>query len=113
VVSFRPFRFLSLIACLSSLAAAGAPPPTYVIQTVAGSDFAGDGGPALAALLSQAEGIAVDRAGTIYIADAADNRVRKITSDGTIQTAAGTGAAGFSGDGALLLAELSNQLVGG
>ena len=72
---------------------------TYTIQTAAGSDFVGDNGPATAAVFSQTEGIAVDRAGNIYVADADDNRVRKITPDGVIHTVAGTGTAGFLGDG--------------
>ena len=85
---------------------------TYNIQTVAGSDANGDGGPALNALLSQAEGIAVDGAGAVYIADAADNRIRKITPDGKIQTFAGTGVAGFAGDGGPAAAALLNQPYG-
>jgi sugar lactone lactonase YvrE len=112
VVSSRPFRFLSLVGCLCLLAAADGPPKTYVIQTVAGSDFVGDGGPAVAALLSQAEGIAVNSTGTIYVADAADSRVRKITPDGTIQSVAGTGVAGFLGDGGPAQAALLSQPYG-
>ena len=73
--------------------------PTYTIQTVAGTDDVGDGGYATAAILSQAEGIAVDGRGNIYVADADDNRIRKITPDGRIQTVAGTGVSGFGGDG--------------
>ena len=99
MLSFRRFVFVSLFASGCSLAIADEPPQAYTIQTVAGSDFAGDGGPALAAVLSQAEGIAVDGTGAVYVADAADNRVRKITADGIIQTVAGTGTAGFAGDG--------------
>jgi len=99
VLSFRRFVFVSLFASGCSIAIADEPPQAYTIQTVAGSDFAGDGGPALAAVLSQAEGIAVDGTGAVYVADAADNRVRKISADGMIQTVAGTGTAGFAGDG--------------
>jgi uncharacterized protein (TIGR03437 family) len=91
----------SLLLCLIglvSLNAASPPAKSYIIQTVAGNDLVGDGGPALTAILSQAEGIAVYK-GTIYVADADDNRIRKITPDGNIQTIAGTGVAGFSGDG--------------
>lgn len=73
-------------------------PPAYVIQTFAGSSLLGDGGPATSALLNQPEGVAVDSAGNIYVADAGDNRVRKISATGLIQTVAGTGSAGFSGD---------------
>ncbi len=71
---------------------------SYNISTVAGSSFSGDGGPAALGILSQPEGIAVDVRGNIYVADADDHRVRKIAPNGTIQTVAGNGFAGFSGD---------------
>lgn len=72
---------------------------SYMIRTVAGGDFVGDGGPAVAALLFAPEGIALDAAGNLYVADPADHRVRKITPAGLISTVAGNGHAGFSGDG--------------
>jgi uncharacterized protein (TIGR03437 family) len=71
------------------------------ISTVAGaanSSFTGDGGPANAAALYAPMGVAVDSAGNLFIADTSNNRIRKVTPDGTIQTIAG-GNAGFSGDG--------------
>lgn len=71
----------------------------YVIDTVAGSSWVGDNGPATSALLFQAEGIAADQNGNLFVADAADHRVRRISADGTIHTVAGTGVRGFSGDG--------------
>lgn len=71
----------------------------YTIATVAGSDWVGDNGPAISALLFQAEGIAIDLAGDIYVSDAANHRVRKVSPSGEIVTYAGTGVAGFSGDG--------------
>jgi hypothetical protein len=83
-----------------------------MIQTVAGTDSVGDGGPALAALLSQAEGVAVDKLGNIYVADADDHRVRRIAPDGNIQTIAGTGIAGMSGDGGPGNAALLNHPYG-
>ena len=86
---------LYLLYTLAADASAG----PYVIRTVAGTDFVGDGGPATSAILSQAEGIAVDNHGNLYVADADDNRVRKVGPGGIIQTLAGTGAAGFGGDG--------------
>ena len=73
--------------------------PQYTIETVAGSSFAGDGGPAALAVLSDAEGVCTDRAGNVYVSDANDHRVRKIAPSGIISTVAGNGVAGFQGDG--------------
>ena len=77
-----------------------------VISTVAGNGtigFSGDGGPATSAAMfppiNTYQGIAVDAAGTLYIADYGNNRVRKVTSNGIISTFAGTGIPSFSGDG--------------
>ena len=88
-----------LFGFASSLAGANPTATSYVIQTVAGSDFSGNAASALTAIFSQAEGVAVDNAGAVYVADADGNTVRKITTDGRIQTIAGNGVAGFSGDG--------------
>jgi uncharacterized protein (TIGR03437 family) len=72
------------------------------ISTVAGSPtsigFSGDGGPATKAKMGAPYGIAVDGAGNLYIADAGNNRIRKV-SNGIITTVAGSGTKGFSGDG--------------
>ncbi|HEV8042749.1 MAG TPA: hypothetical protein VGP62_27975 [Bryobacteraceae bacterium] len=67
--------------------------PDGLIATVAGPNlgFSGDGGAALSAGLSSPQQIAVDSAGAIYIADSQNNRIRKITPDGVIQTIAGDG----------------------
>lgn len=81
---------------------------TGVISTVAGigysegtSTFAGDGGLATAARLSEPNAVAVDGAGNLYIADTGNNRVRKVTAaTGVITTVAGSGSDGFGGDGA-------------
>jgi sugar lactone lactonase YvrE len=105
-----------LRSCCLSLAlplmAADPPAPSYSIQTVAGSDFAVDGASALAAIFSQAEGITVDSSGAVYVADADGNRIRKINLDGSIQTVAGTGMAGFAGDGGPSQAALLNHPYG-
>jgi streptogramin lyase len=61
--------------------------------------FSGDGGPASRAQLHEPRGVAVGPDGSTYIADSAENRVRRVDADGTITTVAGTGEAGFSGDG--------------
>jgi hypothetical protein len=75
--------------------------PAYVITTVAGNGtagFSGDGGLATKAQLKAPWGIASDSR-NLYIADTQNWRVRKVSADGTISTIAGTGAAGFIGDG--------------
>ncbi|MBZ5538692.1 MAG: hypothetical protein LAO31_22320 [Acidobacteriia bacterium] len=76
--------------------------PAGVISTVAGfgaNGFTGDGGPATSAFLASPMGVAVDSDGNLYIADAGNHRVRKVTTAGVISTVAGTGWYGFSGDG--------------
>ncbi len=73
--------------------------PPYLIQTIAGSAFVGDEGPARSASLAQAEGLAAAKSGDVYIADAVDHRIRVVRPDGKMQTFAGTGSAGFAGDG--------------
>jgi DNA-binding CsgD family transcriptional regulator/sugar lactone lactonase YvrE len=74
-----------------------------IITTIAGSgtyyDDRGDEGPATDARLGFAFGIVAGSDGTIYIADTGNNRVRKITPSGRIEAVAGTGQAGFWGDG--------------
>ncbi|WP_125532024.1 NHL repeat-containing protein [Streptomyces sp. WAC 06725] len=73
-----------------------------IITTVAGTGQAGyvsDGGPAAATKLYHPTGVAVDAAGNLYIADSANQRVRKVTPQGTITTVAGTGTAGYTSDG--------------
>ena len=59
----------------------------------------GDNGPALSATFRYPYGVAADPSGVIYVADVNSNVVRRIGTDGTIPTYAGTGTAGFSGDG--------------
>lgn len=84
----------------------------FTIQTIAGNSNAGDNGPATGAQLVQLEGITLDGLGNIYIADAGDNRVRKISRYGVIQTIAGTGSAGFSGDGGPAISAKLNHPYG-
>ncbi|MGH9889140.1 MAG: hypothetical protein ACREBE_26640, partial [bacterium] len=73
--------------------------------------FFGDGGSSASARLSAPAGVAVDAAGNIYIADTGNNRIRKVNASGVISTIAGSGTAGFSGDGGpALLAQLNGPL---
>src|SRR5205814_404809 len=57
------------------------------------------GGPATSAQLSYPYGLAIDSGGNLFIADSANDRVRKVTPGGVISTVAGNGTEGFSGDG--------------
>jgi streptogramin lyase len=61
--------------------------------------YSGDGGAATAAMLNNVTGLACDGNGMLYIADKSNHRVRMVTEDGRIVTIAGTGAAGYGGDG--------------
>jgi hypothetical protein len=72
------------------------------ITTIAGAaeaGFAGDGGPARRALLSSPHAVTPLPDGGVLIADTGNQRIRRIWPDGTITTVAGTGEAGYSGDG--------------
>jgi large repetitive protein len=80
---------------------------TGKIDTVAGDGFlsgdgtggySGDNGPATSAELNQPYAVAVDSAGDMYIPDSGNNRIRKVSTSGTITTYAGDGLAGFGGD---------------
>jgi sugar lactone lactonase YvrE len=68
------------------------------ITTVAGG-YVGDGGPATEAALALPEWTVMDQNGNLFISDLGNNRVRKVDPSGFITTYAGTGIAGFSGDG--------------
>ena len=76
-------------------------------QKACSPGFAGDGGPALEARLGQPYGqaadpagrVVYDHAGNLLIADTDNNRIRKVDTAGIITTIAGTGKAGYSGDG--------------
>ncbi|MEO7652671.1 MAG: hypothetical protein ABIZ80_19600, partial [Bryobacteraceae bacterium] len=73
-----------------------------VISTVAGNGiqgYSGDGGPATSALLNDPRAVEVDAVGNLYISDWGNHRIRRVSLAGTITTLAGTGTAGFSGDG--------------
>lgn len=73
-----------------------------LMSTIAGTGiyaYSGDGGPAVNASFKTPSGMAFDGAGNLYIADGDANVVRKINPAGNISTFAGTGTAGFSGDG--------------
>ena len=73
-----------------------------VITTVAGNGtegFSGDDGQATSASIAGPNGVAVDTNNNLYIADLDNNRIRRVSPDGTITTVAGNGIMGFTGDG--------------
>jgi sugar lactone lactonase YvrE len=73
-----------------------------IITTVAGTGtagFFGDGGSAISAELNTPRGIVVDASGNLYIADSLNHRIRMVSTSGIISTVAGTGTAGYLGDG--------------
>jgi Secretion system C-terminal sorting domain/NHL repeat len=106
------FLFISLFSCAALTSSA------QYIYTFAGTgfgagtgtgDYTGDGGLAPGARLNSCTGVAFDGAGNIYIADRANNVVRKVNTSGIITTFAGTGTAGYSGDYGLATAAKLNQ----
>lgn len=93
----------TVLLLLGALALGSAPyAHAQNIKTIAGDGTpgaTGDGGAATGAKLNYPTGVAVDRAGNVYIADANNNKVRKVSTTGVITTIAGNGTSGFSGDG--------------
>jgi uncharacterized protein (TIGR03437 family) len=76
---------------------------TGVISTIAGTGgakgYTGDGGPATSAKLNLPVDLVVDPSGNIYFSDQDNDVIRKIATNGVITTFAGSGRAGFAGDG--------------
>ena len=73
---------------------------TEIFAGTGTSGFSGDGGPAIAAELAGAWGLAVAPNDDVYIADISNNRVRVVSAaTGIISTVAGTGVYGYNGDG--------------
>ena len=74
--------------------------PTITVSTLAGSGVAGfDDGAGNTARFHLPDGVAVDAANNVYVADNLNHRIRKITPTGEVSTLAGSGVAGFA-DGA-------------
>jgi uncharacterized protein (TIGR03437 family) len=112
----RVFGYLSVFFLAVPCHAQG--PLQYYIQTVAGTGgsagFSGDGGLGITAQLNNPTGVAVDGAGTIYIADQVNNAIREVSkANGLISTQAGTPpTSGYSGDGALAINAYLNEPLG-
>lgn len=86
-----------------------------LIYTLAGNGtaaYSGDGGAAISAEINNPHGVAVDAIGNVYFTDYGNNRVRKVDTFGVITNIAGTGTAGFSGDGGPATNARLNQPMG-
>jgi hypothetical protein len=117
VMRTRRCIVVALLMALALLGVAGRAQAQSVgvIRTIAGGGASdpGDGGPALDAVLANPGGLARDAAGNLYIADTAHHRIRRIeTATGVITTVAGTGAAGYGGDGGAATSALLNAPQG-
>ncbi len=73
------------------------------------SGYSGDGSSALSAQCYAPAGIAVDAAGNVYFCELGNSVIRKVSTSGIISTVAGTGTAGFSGNGGPATAAKINQ----
>jgi uncharacterized protein (TIGR03437 family) len=82
------------------------------VAGTARAGLTGDGGPAISAQLMTPNGMVVDAAGNIYVTEPAANIIRKISVSGTISTFAGTGVAGYNGDGGPAAAAWFNRPFG-
>jgi sugar lactone lactonase YvrE len=105
---------LALQILVAALVAPGAAQMQIVptIASIAGTGTAGylgDGGQATAAQFNAPSGLVFDNAGNLYISDTANNRIRKIAvGTGFVSTVAGTGTAGFNGDGVATATQLNH-----
>lgn len=88
---------------------------TGIITTVAGTGafgYSGDGGPAISAKLQGPSGIDMDREHNLYIADEANEAIRKVSNTGIITTIAGNGTFGYAGDGGPAASAILNSPSG-
>jgi len=106
-------RFTTL--CLSATLLFSSSLRAQFISTFAGNGsagYSGDGSPCTEAQLSSCSAVAFDGAGNVYIADMGNNVVRKVSTSGIISTLAGTGVAGYGGDGSLAVSAKLNAPSG-
>src|SRR5258708_2924232 len=94
-------RGSSFVVCLGVLSSAAAIAQQYTITTLAGNGAAGflDGSDLTSVQFSSPNALTLDSKGAVYVADTGGSRIRLI-SGGSVTTIAGTGTAGYTGNGA-------------
>jgi uncharacterized protein (TIGR03437 family) len=83
-----------------------------IVNQVGGPGSTGDQGPAAKAQLNQPRGLAVDKAGNLFISDTGNFKIRMVNTNGVINTIAGTGQSGHTGDGGPALSATFSALGG-
>ena len=109
----RLYMAIVCVLCLQHPGNLAAVEGTDKITTFAGSvtgGFSGDGGPANEAKLTTPRGLFLDERGVLYIADYGNQRIRRVGLDGIIETIAGNGDAGLSGNGGPATEALLSQI---
>ncbi len=86
--------------------------PGAVMHTLLGSDVVRDGGPATSAFVASPFGLVFDARGNLFVSDTYNHRIRQITTERVIETVAGLGVRGFSGDGGPALSALMSPPFG-
>lgn len=95
-------RYFVTLFCLAAALHAHSLAIAQSVTTLVGDGtkgFSGDGGPAAKAQLDNVYGIARGPDDRLYLCDMGNHRIRRVNSDGTIETYAGSGAKGYGGDG--------------